>query len=522
MALPMTRPIKHPKTGIFMLRKRVPDELRSVLGKREEKLSLGTRDPQEAKRLHAEALAKLESRWANLRLPEKPLSWPEIQACVASFAGEYLAEFAGIPPGISLKRCWPIEAAAIAPDEWMGLSSDRSDEQRRERVGALLQQYTAKAGLRIPTETTTQLVEKLSTALDELAPAIRFRGVDGCFPSLAPGKPISSLITSEWQQLGTPQASIVPVASSRQSPDASRATVSLGQLFRDWAAEKSPREKTRYSWERVTKELASFLGHDDASRISAEDLIRWKAALLAMGRATKTIRDGKLAPIRAILQWGVDNRRLAKNAGERVTIDLRTKQADRKRGYTEDEARTVLMAALREKDMLRKWVPVLCAYTGARVSEVCQLRTQDVVQDEGVWCVKFVPEAGELKNVSSERSVPLHPWVVEQGFLEFVHRAKSGPLFPNVTPDRFGARGGNGTKIIGRWVRALGIKDHRVSPNHSWRHRFRTLGRRHALALDILDAITGHRRAAVADTYGGFPVEGLYREICKIPTIKLE
>ncbi len=35
-----------------MLRKRVPDELRSVLGKREEKLSLGARDPQEAKRLH--------------------------------------------------------------------------------------------------------------------------------------------------------------------------------------------------------------------------------------------------------------------------------------------------------------------------------------------------------------------------------------------------------------------------------------------------------------------------------------
>lgn len=28
----MTRPIKHPKTGIFMLRERVPDELRSGLG----------------------------------------------------------------------------------------------------------------------------------------------------------------------------------------------------------------------------------------------------------------------------------------------------------------------------------------------------------------------------------------------------------------------------------------------------------------------------------------------------------
>jgi len=37
----ITRPIKHPKTGIFVLRKRVPDELRSVRGKREESSALG-------------------------------------------------------------------------------------------------------------------------------------------------------------------------------------------------------------------------------------------------------------------------------------------------------------------------------------------------------------------------------------------------------------------------------------------------------------------------------------------------
>ena len=42
MALAMARPWKHPKTGIFWLRKCVPDDLRSLLGKREEKRSLGT------------------------------------------------------------------------------------------------------------------------------------------------------------------------------------------------------------------------------------------------------------------------------------------------------------------------------------------------------------------------------------------------------------------------------------------------------------------------------------------------
>ena len=67
MTLAMTRPWKHPKTGIFWLRKRVPKDLLSVVGRLEEKRSLATRDPVEAKRRLAEALLEVEARWADLR-----------------------------------------------------------------------------------------------------------------------------------------------------------------------------------------------------------------------------------------------------------------------------------------------------------------------------------------------------------------------------------------------------------------------------------------------------------------------
>jgi hypothetical protein len=69
MVLAMSRPWKHPKTGIYWLRKGVPDDLRAAVGKREEKFSLKTRDPVEAKRLHAQALIEIEQRWSNLRAP---------------------------------------------------------------------------------------------------------------------------------------------------------------------------------------------------------------------------------------------------------------------------------------------------------------------------------------------------------------------------------------------------------------------------------------------------------------------
>jgi hypothetical protein len=43
MTLAMSRPWKHPNSGVYWLRKRVPDDLRALIGKREEKRSLGTK-----------------------------------------------------------------------------------------------------------------------------------------------------------------------------------------------------------------------------------------------------------------------------------------------------------------------------------------------------------------------------------------------------------------------------------------------------------------------------------------------
>lgn len=60
----MTRPWKHPNSGFYWFRKRVPDDLRQIIGKREERFSLGTREPNEAKRLHALKLAEVEERWS--------------------------------------------------------------------------------------------------------------------------------------------------------------------------------------------------------------------------------------------------------------------------------------------------------------------------------------------------------------------------------------------------------------------------------------------------------------------------
>jgi integrase len=171
--------------------------------------------------------------------------------------------------------------------------------------------------------------------------------------------------------------------------------------------------------------------------------------MIEAGLHGKTIRDGKLAPVRAILRWAVDNRRLGSNPAERITVDVKTAAGTKKRSLSDQEAVLVLRAARLETNPVRRWVPWVCAYSGARLSEVCQLRREDIVCLEGVWCMRLVPEAGSLKTANAERTVPLHPALVAEGFLRFVEAVPGGPLFGELRPDKFGNRGGTGRSSLG-------------------------------------------------------------------------
>jgi integrase len=150
----------------------------------------------------------------------------------------------------------------------------------------------------------------------------------------------------------------------------------------------------------------------------------------------------------------------------------------------------------------------------------------DIKKEDGVWIIDLhADDPGKsLKTVSSVRKVPLHPALIAEGFLDYVRSLTSnGPLFPDLTPDRFGRRGGNGTKLIGRWVRSLGITDKRKAPNHSWRHRFKDACRAAGIAKDVHDALTGHAAADEGSSYGlGFAVRKLHKEVSRIPIIKVQ
>ncbi|WP_161850782.1 site-specific integrase [Bradyrhizobium sp. CCBAU 051011] len=502
MTLSMTRPWKHPDSGYYWFRKRVPDDLRNLIGKREERFSLGTRDPSEAKRLHALKLAEVEERWSNLRSGQRPLSSDEIARHAAAI-GEHLWRQVEADPYQQLQ--WNVEIGAILWSARKGelyvdvtqplppVDQTRFDQQ--SVCYGLVDQYFEGKGLSPPAEDRERLARAVTIE-------------------------VQRVVQNHEAYLRGEQEVRVGGFELLQ-PRAPAAPLTFERMIEGWLLEKKANKKTEYSWRGVMSELSRVLGHDDARRVTADDLVKWKEELLAKQLAAKTIRDSKLAPVRAIFQWAVDNRKLDMNPAARISIDLKSRPSEKRRGYTDDEARVILRAARTEREAHKRWVPWVCAYTGARIAEVCQLRSEDVKQIDDIWCIAFAAEAGSLKNVNSERVLPVHPALIDEGFLKFVASAGKGPIFPDLARDRFGRPGGNGSKILGRWIKSIGVVDKRLAPNHSWRHRIKTLGRRNGLAVDILDAMTGHGRKTVADTYGEFPPDAMLRELRKIPTLKL-
>lgn len=315
------------------------------------------------------------------------------------------------------------------------------------------------------------------------------------------------------------------------------APVPLMTLFDRYCAEAKPAPASVKAAKRYLRAFIAHVGHDNAAKVKAADVIGWKDKLVAdplvdgRPRSPKTINDGYLTSLKTVLGWGVENRIIDANPAAGVRVRAPKMTILREKGLRDAEALLVLKSALLpvstgtspEHALARRWVPWVCAYSGARVNEITQLRAEDVLQVDGVWCIRITPEAGSVKNRMA-RTVPLHSHLIDQGFLRAIE-GKTGPLFYNPARHRGGSDGNPQYKKVGErlaeWVRDIGVDDPNVAPNHGWRHRFKTAARGAGIDAETRDAIQGHRARTEGEEYGHFPVSVLAEAIEKLPRYKV-
>lgn len=222
----------------------------------------------------------------------------------------------------------------------------------------------------------------------------------------------------------------------------------------------------------------------------------------------KTVKDSDLSGLKSVFRWAVTNRKMASNPATGITIKVGKRRRLRDSWFGAEEIRAILGASLRlergpkeppQRHAGKGWVPWLCAYTGARLGEMVQLRKQDVRHDGERWVITITPEAGTVKD-KERREVPLHPHLVELGFPAFVQGAADGHLFMWSGSGRAAWR--TAKNRITEFVRKV-VPDPNVAPNHAWRHTFKTIGSEVGIQDKVLDAFCGHDPRTVGEAYGG-------------------
>lgn len=70
------------------------------------------------------------------------------------------------------------------------------------------------------------------------------------------------------------------------------------------------------------------------------------------------------------------------------------------------------------------FVCLIALFTGARANSAVTLQYNDIIVKEGIPCIHFIENhpIKQLKNEASERIVPIHPQLLEVGFVDYVRR----------------------------------------------------------------------------------------------------
>ncbi|MHC2086172.1 DUF6538 domain-containing protein [Methylobacterium sp. CM6244] len=494
----MSRPWPHPKTGVFWFRKRVPKDLLALVGKREEKASLGTKEVGEAKRRHAAHAALVEARWANLRSGVQQLNMLEVHAIAGEFYDNLVPKFrtGQFSPVFNLLATGVIER----------FIADTGSKQRTEFMrfyGAEIDGHLARKGLLVHPESRGALDYAIAKAILQ-AVEQSLKHLDGDFSP----DPMAGRFP---KMPSKPAAPILP----------------LEEWFAKYAEESKLSASTRKRWRPALATLEASVGHDDLARVTPDDVSNWVDTLKIKGRSNKTVRDVYLASAKALFGWLKGERKIAMNPCADVRVKVVEGEVLRARDFTEAEASSILAAALAphggrlspEHAAARRWVPWLCAYSGARVGEITQLRRKDVLEQGGVPYLRITPEAGTVKT-GQFRDVPIHQHLIEMGFLDYIG-TRTGPLFFDPARGRGGSAANPMSKKVGErlaaWVRKLGIDDVGVDPNHGWRHSFKTRGRACGMRESVLDAIQGHAPRTEGGKYGGYTLETKASEMKLLP-----
>lgn len=507
------------RNASYSLRRRIPlDLIATYNGRKEIVRALGTKDREEAKRLHAEAWVALDREFASARqiAGPDPAPPPTPEVGMREKIRQILAANAGKPRPLltSDEAIYQVEQAELSFRECF---EEETRYEQREFARLKLLAVLNVADPDILSEEQMALRDLLSDAKWDLE--------------------------QTKAQLASAENRSAPLDAPRPAPVAT-ASVSQTSTLKDvidrWARERQPTEKTVRAHISVIDWFIARTGVDRADMVEPTHVQHFKRALISEGTSAPNIKT-KLSRLRTIMSFAEQEGTITTNPAKDVQAPPSKGGKARLPWSTNDlnalfagEVHAAGARPVRGKGEAAYWLPILGLFTGARREELGQLRHSDIVQvaydddgtDKVAWHIKIGQDAqgrNHLKTASSERMVPLHPKIIDLGFLRYVDTRGTDELLFDLKPNRDGRL----TEKWGEWFReyrrACGITDPRIN-FHSFRHTFKDFCRESGIEEGVQRQMMGHSARDVADGYGnGFSTLAMVKAISRyrIPRLKL-
>ena len=329
--------------------------------------------------------------------------------------------------------------------------------------------------------------------------------------------------------LPTMPASVYPAP---QAPDA----MTLREVFHKWKGSKPRKAPSTRACELALELFESQFGIPPVQHITRAQGDTFRAWLQQQGSSSKTARD-RFTWIKTLLLYAHrDLEILARQPWARLDITHRTES--RRRVWAPDElkaffslpiytAYTVPFTTHAGADAAY-WIPLLGLYSGATVSELAQLRTQDIGTNSEVPVLRITNEGEGMttKNEYRVREVPVHSELVRLGFLEYaaaIREQGEASLWPALKL-RKDKPGGYFSEWFGETRKAAPLNFGRHPDFHCLRHTVRSAMTEAGFQDSIQDRVTGHTvRGSAGTTVYAHPVAVIRRavEAIQYPELKL-
>lgn len=296
-------------------------------------------------------------------------------------------------------------------------------------------------------------------------------------------------------------------------------TTSRLETFRAYRVSRQVAAKTIDQQESKLEKLSAYLIKEDRS-LDFDSVTAW---LDSLKLASKTLTQYLLAgnvfwkwAMKHDTRWRDDFKDRANpfENHELPQVRGKAKSDGQRKDFKLDDISKLHKVAFEEGHKVLADLILLGTYTGARIEELCQLKTEHIIKPEGVRSFDIV----DSKTAAGIRVVPVHH-ALSSLVDRLLENSKDGYLVPSDCKNKYGIRSDALSKAFGRLKRTQGFGSQQVF--HSIRKTVITQLVRAGVQGTLIAELVGHETGTVTfDVYSqGASAAQKLEAISKLPTL---